>query len=221
MNYTRRQEKAKLSNWYIARKLGLKLNEYKEVRNGRRALANEKLDIFMEITDPNNQEWINQENEFMQIEEWYKTFSLSLLKEFNLTQQELSKEIGVDQAALSRHFSGKDFNQNIEAFCYYFFTDDNNRKYKKDKKKKQHKVQDKKDVEEEVQLPQNSENGAIEIDNEAIKKEEIWYNEFQKMSNLYFSTKEELDRYKFLIDELRVKRATIEELMQVSFERNK
>ena len=151
---------------------------------------------------------------------------MDLFKEFNITQNELAKEIGVDQAALSRQLTGKGESKNIKAFCYYFFTDDNNRKYDKEKKKKHKAV-------EKVKLPvnqtgeeitQNEPNEQVETakaNKEQIKKEEVWYKEYQKMSNLYFNTKEELDRYKFLIDELRVKRNAIVELVQFNADKEK
>ena len=218
MNYLTRQKNAKLDNWYIARKLGLKLNEWVDVRMGRRRLADNKLDTFNELTYANSNEWINQESEKEKINEWFNNKSTKDLQEmidnFNLTQRVIANDIGVDISNVCKTVNKKDVNENVKAMLYYYLNDENNKKYVKKKKAGRPKSINKK-VNEEEQLPQKEENEAIETTNEAIKKEEVWYNQFQMMANKYCEAKEELDRYKFLIDELRKKNVALASLTKV------
>lgn len=225
MNYLTRQRNAKLDNWYIARKLGLKLNEWVDVRMGRRRLANDKLDIFNEITYPNSNEWINQDNEKAKINEWFDSKSVEdlqgMINDFNLTQRAIADDFGVDISNVCKTVNKKDVNENVKSMLYYYLNDENNKKYVKKKGAGRPRIVSKKENKEEVvevkeeQLPQKEENEAIETTNEANKKEEVWYNQFQLMANKYHETKEELDRYKFLIDELKKKDAALASLIKV------
>ena len=222
MNYIIRQKNAKLDNWYIARKLGLKLNEWVDVRMKRRALADKKLDVFNELTYANSNEWVNQESEKEKINEWFDSKSTKDLQEmidnFNLTQKAIADDIGVDVSNVCKTVNKKAVNGNVKSMLYYYLNDENNKKYVKKKKVGRPKFISKKVNEEEVvetkeeQLPQKEENGAIETTNETINKEAIWYNQFQMMANKYHDTNNELKRYKFLIDEIIRKEKTIQEL---------
>lgn len=218
MNYLNKQKNAKLDNWYIARKLGLKLSEWVDVRMGRRRLADNKLDTFNELTYPNSIEWVSQESEKEKINEWFNSKSVEDLQEmidnFNLSQKAIADDIGVDVSSVCKTVNKKDVNENVKAMLYYYLNDENNKKYVKKKKVGRPKHISKKENEEE-QLHQKEENEAIETSNEAIKKEEIWYQQFQMMANKYHDIKEELDRYKFLIDELKKKDVALAVLTKV------
>ena len=211
MNYIIKQKNAKLDNWYIARKLGLKLNEWVDVRMGRRRLANDKLNIFNELTYRSSNEWINQESEKEKINEWFDSKSVEDLQEmiddFNLTQGQIANDIGIDVSNVCKTVNKKVVNENVKALLYYYLNDENNKKYVKKRKVGRPKFVNKKETLEtkENQLHQEGQN-------DAIKKEEIWYNQFQIMANKYHDTKEELERYKFLIDEIIRKEKAIQEL---------
>lgn len=217
MNYLTRQKNAKLDNWYIARKLGLKLNEWVDVRVGRRRLADSKLDTFNELTYANSNEWINQESEKEKINEWFENNSTKDLQEmianFNLTQKAIADDIGVDVSIICKTVNKKDVNENVKAMLYYYLNDENNKKYVKKKRTGNSKFINKKENEEVVEVKENQ--IPQKEENEAIKKEEIWYNQFQIMSNKYYDTNNELERYKFLIDELRKKECSLESLTKL------
>lgn len=219
MNYLIKQKNAKLENWYIARKLGLKLNEWVDVRMKRRRLANDKLDIFNELTYNKSNEWINQNNEKEKINEWFDSKNVEdlqkMINDFNLTQKAIADDFGVDVSNVCKTINKKGINENVKAMLYYYLNDENNKKYVKKKKVGRPKFVSKKENITEVkenQLPQKEQNEAIIRTNEAIKKEEIWYNQFQKMANKYYDTNNELERYKFLIDEIIKREKTIQDL---------
>ena len=271
MNYINKQYRAKLDNWYICSVLELKLNEWSDVRNGKRSLSGDKLDKFNKLTDIKAKEWINQRSESEKINKWYldKTLidRLEMIKEFKVTQTEIANEIGCTKEALCKVLRDPNYSKNIAGMLYYWLNNDGNRRYEQKKKagrpKKEIKPENimqkamkkaiegkliekpivKEDCIENVfgkgtQLDKNVEvtpltaikdenkgtifEGLREIEdtrkdknNIALftkdengdwvlkgSKEEVWYNQYQTMANKYHETKEELDRYKYLIDKI-------------------
>jgi len=208
MNYAKKQRKAKLDNWYIARRLGLKLNEWLEVRTGKRRLANDKLDTFNELTYEGANEWINQDSEKQKINEWFDNTSKEdfqkLLNDFNVIQGDVAKSIGANVSSINKTINKKEVNENAKAMLYYFFNDENNKKYRRNKTRAKQKVKKEEEVVNEVKEPTEE---FIKVDDrEQIKK-------VRELSKDYNELREELERYKFLIDEIRRQNQVISSLM--------
>lgn len=125
MNYKYKQKMAKLDNWYICHKLGITYNDYIEVKTGKRNLANEKLDIFNDITFKGRKQWLEQESERTKINNWYKTQTSSSLKqlieEFKVNQTDIAETIGCNCSSVSLVISGKGSSKDIKYLLYYFF----------------------------------------------------------------------------------------------------
>lgn len=215
MNYAKKQKNAKLDNWYTARKLGLKLNEWLEVRTGKRRLANDKLDVFNELTYNGKNEWINQDDEKQKIDEWFAPKSRedfqNLIEDFNVTQGDIATSIGVDASSINKTISKKEVNENVKAMLYYFFNDENNKKY--GKKKTRNRLKTKKNKETNENVKEQIIEPKIENSNVS---EEVKPNKYLEMLIKYKEAKEELERYKFLIDELRNQKSAISSLMTLS-----
>jgi len=211
MNYAKKQRKAKLDNWYIARRLGLKLNEWLEVRTGKRRLANDKLDTFNELTYEGANEWINQDSEKQKINEWFDNTSKEdfqkLLNDFNVIQGDVAKSIGADASSINKTINKKEVNENVKAMLYYFFNDENNKKYRRNKTRAKQKVKKEEEVVNEVKEPIVEPKKEDNID---------WYKTNYVNAGIYENVKQELERYKFLIDEIIRQREVISNLMSLN-----
>ena len=138
MNYRIKQAKAKLDNWYICHKLGMKYNVWVDVKTGKRNLAKDKLDQFLELVDPQRQEHIVQESEKRMIDEWYKKNQNKLddkMVEFNVTGRTVAGDIGADSSTISVIKNKGPENSQISYLLYYYLQDENNRRNKSDKRK--------------------------------------------------------------------------------------
>lgn len=156
MNYRKLQYGAKLKDWYICKKLNIKLNEWKDVKTGKRALASEKLDLFKKLTLKGRNEWLNQESEEDKIFIWYDSMSIDDLKEqlkiFKINQRIMAEDIGIDVSAINRALNKvvsaeTKKKMNAIALMYYYLHDENNKrtvyipKSKKRKKRKNNSEQ--------------------------------------------------------------------------------
>lgn len=144
MNYRIAQREAKLKDWYICKKLNLKLNEWKDIKNKRRALAGEKLEIFKNLTYKKNKEWLNQNAEEDKIYIWYNSKTVeelkALVEEFKVNQRIIGDDIGADTSTINRTINkiieerkdetsqNRNVSENIVALLYYYFQDENNKR---------------------------------------------------------------------------------------------
>lgn len=212
MNYRRKQNKARLSDWYVANKLGLKANEYTDVLKGRRNLANDKLDLFLKLVDINNKEWMNQEDEQKRINEWYDKHDVGdfkkLFKEFKVGLETISQETGLSKSLISMVTTKKIDSDKGKAQVYYFFNDENNRRNEYNKKNK-NKITKPSTLTPESG-PEESETSS-KVEYVTITKEEydrlneckLVINDYYKITHEKRQIEEELARYKYLIDLLR------------------
>lgn len=159
MNYKNRQVKAKLENWYICHKLNLKYKDYVNVKTGKRNLANNKLDLFLELTKPEAKEYINQDNEKRIIDKWYVDNSSKdikkLMKEFKVDQRIMAKDLGCDGSGISRAIKWSHEPSNIKYLVYYYLKDENNRRNVYEGKKPGPKAKTKEEIIEEITKTNN------------------------------------------------------------------
>ena len=214
MNYRLRKRNAKLQEWYICKQLGISHMEWVDVTTGRKSLANDKLDKFIQLTEPSNKEYINQNDELEKINEWYLNMDAvdfkRLMDDFKVKQTDIAKKIDYDKATICRTMNKKGTSEGCKCALYYFFNDENNRmhEYKKEKTRvkidipKIPTIENKKELDKAVTFTPPSFIDFYKREmsiTSFVKKED--YDRVVKEKN---EAEEELARYRYLIDLLRI-----------------
>lgn len=134
--YKSKQVKAKLENWYICKELGLKYSTWMDIKNGSRNLAKNKLDAFLELTDPNKKHWMDQDSEKKKIDAWYRERKdlNNLFEDFKVSGKQVADELGVDGGVVSNVKTHKTDKSQAIYLMYYYFADENNRRNRTKKK---------------------------------------------------------------------------------------
>jgi len=146
MNYRIKKYNAKLDEWYVCNKLGITHKDWLELATGKKNLANDKLDKFIELTDIKRQEYINQNDEKRKIDEWFDKTTYEdfrkLMESFKVKSRDISRITGYDAGILSTTINKKYISENVKATLYYYFNDENNRRneYSKNKPKTRVKI---------------------------------------------------------------------------------
>lgn len=219
MNYRLRKRNAKLEEWYICKQLGISHMEWVDVTTGRKSLANDKLDKFIQLTEPSNKEYINQNDELEKINEWYSNMDAvdfkRLMDDFKVKQTDIAKKIDYDKATICRTMNKKGTSEGCKCALYYFFNDENNRRHIVKKPKTKPTIKDKEKLDEGVTAtldtkvleqtftftpPSAKDFYKQELSiTSFVKKED--YDRVVKEKN---EAEEELARYRYLIDLLRI-----------------
>ena len=227
MNYAKKQKNAKLENWYICHKLNIKMSTWTDIRQGRRNLAADKLDKFLELVDPKRKEWLEQDSAAKKIDTWYKEnpdMLKTLMEEFNAEPKSVAADIGIGIGTLYDIKNNKNLTLQAKYLIYYYFADENNKRNKKATKKgkRGRPATKKKEVTKvEYKLPKYVEEYAKEVEEnnkelekeveastnvlEALKNKEseiLWVakKEYDRVVEENNRKEEELARYKYLID---------------------
>ena len=141
MNYRYKKNRAKLHDWYVCNKLGITYKEWKELSMGKKNLANDKLDKFMELTDITKKEYINQNDEQKKIDEWFNKTTYddfrNLMGNFKVKLTDIQDATGCDKTTICTTMNRKYVSDNAKALLYYYFNDENNRRNEYSKSKKQ------------------------------------------------------------------------------------
>ncbi len=132
MNYRSRKNRARLHDWYVCNRLGINYKEWKELSMGKKNLANDKLDKFMELTEPKKKEYINQEDEQRKIDEWFNKTTYddfrNLMNNFKVKLKDIQDKIGCDKTTICTTMNRKYVSENGKALLYYYFNDENKRR---------------------------------------------------------------------------------------------
>lgn len=158
MNYRIKKYNAKLDEWYVCNKLGITHKDWLELATGKKNLANDKLDKFIELTDIKRQEYINQNDEKRKIDEWFDKTTYDdfrkLMESFKVKSRDISRITGYDAGILSTTINKKYISENVKATLYYYFNDENNRRneYSKEKPKTRVKI-----IKEGIEVSDNEE----------------------------------------------------------------
>lgn len=135
MNYRNKRTKAGISLYTMAKELGIEEKKYREVENKKKPLEGELVDRFSEIISKAKQINFDRKVRLVNINLWYKTGTArKTLEEYNYTQGELAKELGISTANASDVFCNKSASDDIKEKIYDFLHNPMNKKLVKEKK---------------------------------------------------------------------------------------
>lgn len=96
MNYKSRRNRARLSDYFIARELNIPLSVYKEVEAQRRSLDSEKLETFISLVDAKSNSRFREAVDMQNALIWFNDADLkSLCEEFKVTARDIAEDLGV------------------------------------------------------------------------------------------------------------------------------
>lgn len=137
MNYKLKRQQCKFKPSFVAYKLGISTQCYKEVENGRRGLSSDKVEVFSDLVKNKNVYLMEQNQLIKETNEWLKKVDLDEeIKKFGYSSgYKFAQAMGVSYTkiwdVMKKHYNRVSDDGILD--IYLFLHDENNRFYEKKK----------------------------------------------------------------------------------------